>query len=56
MTNGMKVIAPKFNGANCNFPNPNFAIYTDAFKLLSRLARKTGAELTCECAGPIFTA
>ena len=38
----LKVIAAKFNGANCNFPNPNFAILTDNFKLLSRLALKTG--------------
>ena len=45
----LKVIASKFNGANCNFRNPDFAIFTDYFKLLSRLAFKTGAELVCTC-------
>ena len=33
----LKVIAAKFNAANCNFRNPDFAIFTDVFKLLSRL-------------------
>ena len=49
-----KVIAAKFNGANGNFPNPDFAIFTDDFKLLSRRALKIGAVLVCAFSGPIF--
>ena len=41
----LKVIAAKFKGANCNFRNPDFKIFTDDLKLLSQLALKTWAEL-----------
>ena len=51
----LKVIAAKFNGANCNFRSPDFAIFTDDFKLLSRLAPKTGPELMCARSDLIFT-
>ena len=31
----LKVIAAKFNGANHNFRNPDFAIFTEDFKLVT---------------------
>ena len=52
----LKGISTKFNGVICNVRNPDFAIFTDDFKLSSLLALKTGAELVCACFRPIFAA